>query len=135
MTCIYGATDQVIGAVPAQVSPVCEARLRLGCTIRAAVFQVAVGGGRHTVASGIYAGKDSDDGVRGVRDQWRVMIEKKHTVALDEVEQVRHLLEIGRHWGRAIAQGVALEMRVVEDDGDNVVDLAPRRIELASTGS
>ena len=134
MTCIHRTADQVIGGVPAQVRPIGEAGLRLGCAIRAAVFQVAVGGGRHAVAGRIDAGKDGDDVVGGVRDERRVMIGKERAILLDEVEQVRHLLKVGRYQGRAIACGVALEVRIVEDDGDYVADLPARRVELASSG-
>jgi hypothetical protein len=54
------------------------------------------------------------------------MIRKKNAILLDEVKQVGHLLKIGRYQRRAIACGVALKVRIVKDDGYDMLDLAPR---------
>src|SRR4029077_13798253 len=134
MTSIHRAADEVIGVVPTQVSPVSESGLRLGGTIWAAIFQVAVGRVRNTVPRRIDTCEDCDDVVRGVRDQWGVMIGKKRAILLDEIEQVRHLFKIGRDECRAVACGVAHEVRIVEDDSDNMADLPARRVELATSG-
>src|SRR5215472_1415611 len=127
------AAEQVIGVVEIQVSPIGECGLRLHASCR--VFQVIVSRRRHTMTVRIDAGQDCDDVVRGVRDQRSVMIREKHAIVLDEVEEVRHLLEVGRYWGRAIAQGVAFEMGIVEDDRNYVADLPARRLEQATSGT
>ena len=55
------------------------------------------------------------------------MVAEQDAVALDEVEQIGHLLEVGRDVGV-----VAGEVRVVELDVDDVLDLTFGRVELAS---
>jgi hypothetical protein len=54
-----------------------------------------------------------------------MVVRAERAVVLDEVEQMRHLLEIGRH-----VRVVALEMGVVELDLDDVLDLALGRVQL-----
>jgi hypothetical protein len=61
------------------------------------------------------------------------MIGKQHAIVLDEVEQVGHLLQVGRDQRRAIACRIALEVRIVEDDGDHMLDVPLRRVELAAS--
>src|SRR5262249_28054116 len=120
MTRIHGPTEQVVSAIKAQVRPVGEAGLRSDPSCR--VLEVAVGRSGNTVPGRIYAGENCDDVVGGVRDQWRVMIGKKHAILLEKVEQVRHLFKIGRHQSRTVARGVTHEVRIVEDDSDNMLD-------------
>src|SRR6266700_1515278 len=58
------------------------------------------------------------------------MVAADDAIALDEIEQVRHLLEIRRH-----IRIVAPQMNVVEYDIDDPLDLSARRVELAGRGS
>src|SRR5262249_16711111 len=55
----------------------------------------------------------------------RVMIRVKHAVVLDEVEQIRHLLQVGRH-----IRVVTREVNVVELHVDHMLDLPLRRAQL-----
>jgi len=59
-----------------------------------------------------------------------VVVGEQGAVVADEVEQARHLLEIGGD-----VRVVAAEMRVVELDVDDVLDVAARRLELTTAGS
>src|SRR6266702_4642516 len=61
------------------------------------------------------------------------MIGKQHAIVLDEVEQVGHLFQVGGDQRRAIACWVALEVHIVEDDGDNMLDLSTRGVELTAS--
>ena len=54
------------------------------------------------------------------------MIAADDAIALEEVEKVRHLLEIRRH-----VRIVAPQMNVVEHDIDDMLDVSARRVELA----
>ena len=65
------------------------------------------------------AGERRQDPVGGVRDQDGVVVRHERAVAREEVEQVRHLLEIGRD-----VRAVAPVVRVVELEIDDVLDLA-----------
>ena len=56
-----------------------------------------------------------------MRDQHGVVVRHQYTVVLDEIEQVRHLLEI-----RGDVGVVPSEVRVVELDVDHVLDGALR---------
>jgi hypothetical protein len=55
-----------------------------------------------------------------------VVVRKQRAVAANEIEQVRHLLEIGWH-----VRVVPEEMHVVKDDEDDVLDITVCRVELA----
>jgi len=57
-----------------------------------------------------------------------VVIAQQHAVAFDEVEQVRHLLQVRRD-----IRVVPGEVRVVELNVDYVLDLAVRRVQLAGS--
>jgi hypothetical protein len=61
------------------------------------------------------------------------MVGKQHAIVINEVEQVGHLLQVGGNQRRAIACGVALEVGIVEDDGDYMFDVPLRRVELAAS--
>ena len=65
------------------------------------------------MAVGIYTSEVGEDAVRSVRDKDRVVVGEERAIAPNKVEQVRHLLEVGRH-----ARVVAQEMYVVEDEVD-----------------
>jgi hypothetical protein len=49
------------------------------------------------MALGVDAGQRGKDVVGGVRDQRGVVVGKESAIAFQEVEQVRHLLEVGRN--------------------------------------
>jgi len=53
-----------------------------------------------------------------MRDQDRVVVRQQRAVPADEVQQVRHLLQIGRD-----VRVVPQEMHVVEDQVDDVLDV------------
>ena len=74
----------------------------------------------------IEAGLRREDPARGVRDQDRVVVREQRSVRLQEVEQVWHLLQVGRD-----AWVVAHVVRVVELQVDHVLDRARLRAELA----
>src|SRR6202011_1323170 len=76
------------------------------------VFE-AVGNG-YPVTVAVDARQGRQDVSRGVRDQGSVVVGVQGAVVLDEVEQVRHLLEVGRN-----VRVVTLEMCVVELDVDD----------------
>jgi len=61
-----------------------------------------------------------------VRDQGGVIVREQRAVALDEVEQVRHLLEVRRH-----VRVVTPEVGVVELDVDDVLDVVAGRLQVA----
>ena len=82
---------------------------------------------RLTVPVGIEPGQRAQDPATGVRDEHRVIIRQQRAVVLDEIEQVRHLLEIGRH-----VRVVTQEVSVVELDVDDVLDRTLGRLELAT---
>src|SRR5439155_21536772 len=79
----------------------------------------------HTVR--INTGERGQDAGGGVRDQHGVVVRHQYTVVLDEIEQVRHLLEI-----RGDVGAVPSEVRVVELDVDHMLDGAFRGFELAA---
>jgi hypothetical protein len=54
-----------------------------------------------------------------MRDQLRVVVREQRPVPAQELQQVRHLLELGRH-----VRPVAAQMRVVELQVDHVLDRA-----------
>jgi len=58
-----------------------------------------------------------------------VVVAADDAVALDEIQQVRYLLQIRRN-----IRIVGSQMHIVEDNVDNPLDLAARRIELAGGG-
>jgi hypothetical protein len=62
-------------------------------------------------------------------DEHRVVLVQHRAVALEEAEQVRHLLEVGQN-----IRVVLGEIRVVELDEDDVLDRPLRRLQLASGG-
>jgi hypothetical protein len=62
-----------------------------------------------------------------VRDQYGVVVREHGAILLHEVEQMGHLFEIGRH-----VAVVAPQMRIVELDMDDVLDLAARGVETAT---
>jgi len=53
-----------------------------------------------------------------MRDENGVVVGKQRAVAVNKIEQVRHLLEIG--WNVRV---VPQEMHVVKDDEDDVLDV------------
>src|SRR6516162_4914024 len=65
------------------------------------------------MAVGVYTSEVGEDAIRGVRDEDCVVVGEERAIAPNKVEQVRHLLEVGRH-----ARVVAQEMYVVEDEVD-----------------
>ena len=71
---------------------------------------------------GVDAGQRRQDPRRGVRDQDRVVVREQGAVAADEVQQVRHLLEVRRD-----VSAVPQEMRVVELNLDHVLDAVRKR--------
>src|ERR1700687_1631089 len=114
-------------AVPAQRRPVQEGAAEADAAVRLEET-VAVGNGNsHAVA--IDAGLGGENIGRGVGNQRRVMIAADRAVALNEVEQVRHLFEIGRN-----VRIVAPQMHVVENDMNNAFDLTAWRIQLTGRG-
>ena len=71
---------------------------------------------------GVHACLRGEDPGRGVRDQDRVVVGEQRAVAADEVQQVRHLLEVRRD-----VPVVPQEVRVVELDLDDVLDAVGER--------
>ncbi len=65
---------------------------------------------------------------RGVGDERGVVIGEQHPVALNKVEQVRHLLKVRGNVGV-----VTREMGVVELDVNYMLNIAFCRVELATT--
>jgi len=61
-----------------------------------------------------------------VRDENRVVVGQERAVVLDEVEQMRHLFKVGRNVGI-----VAVEVRVVELNVDDVTDISAGRVQFA----
>ena len=59
-----------------------------------------------------------------------MIIGHQRAVVGDEVEQVRHLFQVGRD-----AWVVTFEVRVIELNVDDVFDIAASRVELATIGS
>jgi hypothetical protein len=88
---------------------------------------------RHTELVGIDPGQGGHDVDRGVRNQRGVMIGEDGALLLQEVQQVRHLFEVGRH-----VRIVAGQMHIVELDIDDMVDavgeMALRRGEGGAAG-
>src|SRR5262249_29697925 len=99
-----------------RVRPVLEGGRERGEVVRLVVV-VAVRD-RDPVSVRVQAGHARQDPTGRVRDQDRVVVRLQRPVVSDEVEQVRHLLEVGRD-----ARVVAPEVRVVEDDVDDVLHL------------
>src|SRR5581483_85502 len=56
-----------------------------------------------------------------------MVIREQRAIVLDKVEQIRHLLQIRRNVGV-----VAREMRIVELDADDVLNVSLRRIEMTT---
>ena len=77
---------------------------------------VAVGDG-HAVPVAVQAGEGGQDVVGGVRDQRRVVVGQERAVAGEEVQQVRHLLQVGRD-----VRVVPEVVHVVEHDRHHVLD-------------
>jgi hypothetical protein len=67
----------------------------------------------------IEAGQRAEDPAARMRDQNRVVVRVERAVVPDEVQQVRHLLQIRRD-----VRVVSQEVHVVELDVDDVLDLA-----------
>ena len=100
-------------AVGSYVGPIPKRRDELRGSVRLVIVK-AVG---HASASAVRidAGQRGDYAGCRMRDQHRVVIGAERAVALEEVVERRHLLEIGRHvWI------VAPEMRIVELKVDDV---------------
>ena len=66
------------------------------------------------------------DVIGRVRNEHRVVARVHRAVLLDEIEQVRHLFQIG--WNVWI---IASEVNVIELHVDDVLELSRRRIQLA----
>src|SRR5207237_1115772 len=75
----------------------------------------------------IEAGLGGQDPARGVRDEDRMVVREQRPVRRHEVEQVWHLLEIGRD-----ARRITQVMRVVELQVDDVLDRSCLAAELAA---
>jgi hypothetical protein len=80
------------------------------------------------VAVAVDTGQASQNSVGGVRNQHGVVVRVERTFTADEIQQVRHLFQVG--WDVRV---VAHQVRVVELDVDDVLNLALSRIELAGT--
>lgn len=70
-----------------------------------------------------------EDVVGRVRDQRRVMVREKRSVVLKEIQQMRHLLEIG--WDIRV---ITCEVDVVELHINDVLNFAAGRVQSASLG-
>ena len=101
-----------------RVGPVGERAGRVGRTV-GVVRPVAVRD-RHALAVAVQAGERGQQVVRGVRDQWRVVVGQKRAVTGEEVQQVRHHLQVGRDVGV-----VPEEVHIVERQLDHVLDAVP----------
>src|SRR5690242_8225954 len=62
-----------------------------------------------------------------MRDQHGMIVRHQRAIVGDEVEQMRHLLQIRRHVGV-----VALEVGIIELNVDHMLDIAARRGEMAT---
>ena len=119
--------DHLRLAVAGQRRPVQERAVEADAAVR---LEVAIAvGNRNSHAVAIDAGLGGENIGRGVRNQRGVMIAADGAVALDEIEQIRHLFEIGRN-----VRIVAPQMHVVENDMNNVFDLTARGIQLTGRG-
>jgi hypothetical protein len=78
------------------------------------------------VAIAVDTSQGSQDVVRGVRNQYRVVVRTQRTSVTEKIEQMRHLLEIG--WDIRV---VATQVSVIELDVDEMLDFASSRIEIA----
>ena len=67
-----------------------------------------------------------DDVIRSVRDERGMVVGQQDAIAVQEIEQVRHLLEVGGN-----VRVITGEMDVVEMYIDDVLDSAPRGIQGA----
>src|SRR5208337_4352198 len=74
-------------------------------------------GNRLAVAVPINTGQGRQDVIGGVGNKMSVVVGKHSSVVLEEVEQMRHLLQVGRNVGV-----IPLDVQVIELDVNNVAD-------------
>ncbi len=98
-----------------RVGPVGERASRIRSPVR--VERPEAVRDRHPLAVAVKTGQRCQDVVRRMRDQRRVVVREHRSVALDEVEQVRHHLQVRRD-----VRVVPEEMHVVERELDHVLD-------------
>jgi hypothetical protein len=119
--------DHLRLAVAAHRRPVQEGTVKADAAVR--LEETVAVGNRNSHAVAVNPGLRSENIGRGVGNQRRVVIAADGAVALNEVEQIRNLFEIGRN-----VRIVAPQMHVVENDMDNTLDLAARGIQLTGRG-
>jgi hypothetical protein len=99
-----------------RIRPIGEGGHAVGRPVRIEIAQAVAD--RYAEFVAIDAGQRGQDIDRGMRDQRRVVIGEERAVALQEIEQVWHLLEVGGD-----IRVVAPQMDIVELDMDDVLDL------------
>ena len=119
-----GRRERRAGRVVDRRRPVGERDPGAGRSGRREVAEAVRDGLPHPV--GVDARQRRENPRRRVRDQDGVVVREQRAVAADEVEQVRHLLEIRRD-----VAAVPQEMRVVELNRDDVLD-AVREVAVAA---
>src|SRR5260370_36090636 len=82
----------------------------------------------HTMAISVDTCKRGQDIRFGVGDELRVVIGEQHTIALNKVEQVGHLIKI-----RVNVRIVTREVSIVKLDVDHMLDVTFGRVEQAAT--
>ena len=110
-----------------RVGPVRERAGRVGGPARRVV--VVLVRDRHALVAAVQAGLGGHDVVGRMRDQRRVLAGDQRPVAGDEVQQVRHLLQVAGHV--RVVPGV---VHVVELDVDDVLDRRPVGAQRAGRG-
>src|SRR4029453_2168076 len=75
----------------------------------------------------VEAGQRAEDPARGMRDQDRVLVVAERPVVAQEVQQVRHLLQV-----RGDVRPVAEQVRVVELQVDDVLDVRAVAVEVTA---
>ena len=110
------------GGVEQRIGPVRERNAQAGSAVGLEVAE-AVGDG-HAVAVAVHTGDGGEDVGGCVRDKRRVVVREQSSVPANEIQQVRHLLQVGRD-----VRIVAREMRVIELHVDHVLDSRTVRVQ------
>src|SRR5713226_7769586 len=106
------------------VGPVRERNADVAGTVWVEVAEAVAHG--HTVTVTIDASQRGEDIRGGVGDERSVMVGENGPLGLENVQEVRHLLEIGRH-----VRVIADKMRVIELNIDDMLDSSLGRVQRA----
>ena len=111
--------------VKERVGPVRERNAEVAGPVRIEVAETVAHG--HAMTVTIHASQRGEDIGSGVRNKRGVMVGQNRPLAFKKVQQVGHLLEIGRNVGV-----IADEMRVIELNIDNMLYLSLGRVQRTS---